>query len=131
MSLAPHERRALASIEDSLGGSDPRLATMLATFTLPSLRSELSGGKRLIRRMARAKCLLLVGLAIVAVCAIVMYALLRTSDGGAASCGQVNWPAAVGAQTLSCPPASPSTHYSYPADRWHPEPGSRDVQSSQ
>lgn len=32
MSLSAHERQALETIEDSLAGSDPKLASMLATF---------------------------------------------------------------------------------------------------
>jgi hypothetical protein len=35
MSLLPSEQRALAAIEVSLRASDPKLAAMLATFTLP------------------------------------------------------------------------------------------------
>ena len=35
MSLAPREKRVLADIEDSLRSTDPRLATMLAGFTVP------------------------------------------------------------------------------------------------
>ena len=32
MSLSPKEQQALASIEDGLAGSDPKLASLLATF---------------------------------------------------------------------------------------------------
>lgn len=35
MSLKPHEKRVLASIENSLCRTDPELATMLAKFTVP------------------------------------------------------------------------------------------------
>lgn len=38
MNLAPHEKRILASIEDSLRGTDPALAAMLASFTVPGWR---------------------------------------------------------------------------------------------
>ena|SRR5487761_509304 len=47
MSLAPKEQRALAGIEDSLSRSDPRLATMLATFTVPSSRGRIPRWKAL------------------------------------------------------------------------------------
>src|SRR5262249_495098 len=33
MSISPKEQQALASIEDGLAGSDPKLASLLATFT--------------------------------------------------------------------------------------------------
>jgi hypothetical protein len=33
MSLSPHEQQELKSIEDRLSGSDPKLASLLATFT--------------------------------------------------------------------------------------------------
>lgn len=131
MSLAPHERRALASIEESLGSSDPRLAAMLATFTLPSLHNEVSGGKRLIRWMARAKRFVLVALAFVAVCAIVMFALLHVGNGGATSCGQDSGLPAIGQQALNCPPAIPSATPGYRVGRWGPGPGGRDVQPGQ
>jgi hypothetical protein len=41
MSLAPREQRLLARIEHSLHSTDPRLARMLATFTLPAFRGGL------------------------------------------------------------------------------------------
>ena len=47
MSLAPKEQRALAGIEDSLCRSDPRLATMLATFTVRSSRGRIPRWKGL------------------------------------------------------------------------------------
>jgi hypothetical protein len=131
MSLAPHERRALASIEESLGSSDPRLAAMLATFTLPSLRNGFPGGKRLIRRIARAKRFLLVALAFVAVCAVVMFGLLHGGNGGATFCDQHGGSPAAGRQVLNCPPALPSARPGYPADRWNPGPAGRDIQLSQ
>lgn len=45
MSLAPKEQQALAEIEDSLRKSDPVLATMLTTFTVPSSGSRMSRRK--------------------------------------------------------------------------------------
>lgn len=56
MSLLPGEQRALAAIEDSLSNSDPKLAAMLATFTLPPIARLIAGGKHLARP-ARARCL--------------------------------------------------------------------------
>jgi hypothetical protein len=38
MNLAPHEKRILAGIENSLRSTDPALATMLARFTVPGWR---------------------------------------------------------------------------------------------
>jgi len=35
MSLKPHEKRVLAGIENTLCRTDPELAAMLATFTVP------------------------------------------------------------------------------------------------
>ena len=37
MSLAPHEKRVLARIENTLRSTDPELATMLARFSVPGL----------------------------------------------------------------------------------------------
>jgi peptidoglycan/LPS O-acetylase OafA/YrhL len=42
MSLAPREQHLLARIEHSLRSTDPRLARMLATFTLPAFRGGLA-----------------------------------------------------------------------------------------
>jgi hypothetical protein len=42
MSLAPKEQRLLARIEHSLRSTDPRLARMLSTFTLPAFRGGLA-----------------------------------------------------------------------------------------
>jgi hypothetical protein len=42
MSLAPREQRALAKIEHSLRSSDPRLARMLTSFTLPAFRGGIA-----------------------------------------------------------------------------------------
>jgi hypothetical protein len=49
MSLAPREQWALARIEHSLARSDPRLATMLATFTLPFAGRVMVRAWRLVR----------------------------------------------------------------------------------
>jgi hypothetical protein len=50
MSLAPREQRVLAKIEHSLRSSDPRLASMLASFTLPAFRGGIT---HLFRRRLR------------------------------------------------------------------------------
>ena len=44
MDLAPHEKRVLASIENSLHSTDPALATMLTRFTVPGWRKILRHG---------------------------------------------------------------------------------------
>lgn len=44
MDLAPHEKRVLASIENSLRSTDPALATMLTRFTVPRWRKILRPG---------------------------------------------------------------------------------------
>jgi len=54
MSLAPGERLALARIEDALRYSDPRLAAMLSTFTLPlTLRLRVRGERLAWSRVSR------------------------------------------------------------------------------
>lgn len=55
MSLAPEEQRNLARIEDSLSRSDPRLATMLATFTVRSFRGRIPLWKGLCQGWLRIK----------------------------------------------------------------------------
>src|SRR5215470_15821947 len=41
MSLSPKQQQALASIEDGLAGSDPKLASLLATFARLALDEEM------------------------------------------------------------------------------------------
>ena len=62
MGLSEHEQRVLESIEDSLAGSDPGLASSLATFTRVTAdeaspaREKISvGWRRAARRPGRAR----------------------------------------------------------------------------
>lgn len=79
MSLAPGERLALARIEDALRYSDPRLAAMLATLTLPrSLRLRIRG-ERLAR--SRVSRVVAVTIALAAMCVSVLGWLLPAPRG--------------------------------------------------
>jgi Protein of unknown function (DUF3040) len=71
MSLAPREQRLLVKIEHSLRSSDPRLAHMLATFTLPAFR----GGIQHLFRL-RVKDFVPPALAIMAIGLIIVGGLL-------------------------------------------------------
>jgi Protein of unknown function (DUF3040) len=73
MSLVPREQRVLARIEHSLRSSDPRLAHMLATFTLPAFR----GGIKLVLRL-RFKDFVPPALAMVTISLIIAGGLLLT-----------------------------------------------------
>jgi hypothetical protein len=46
MSLSAREQQALNSIRDGLAGSDPELATLLATFTDQASGEEMPGDAR-------------------------------------------------------------------------------------
>jgi DUF3040 family protein len=46
MSLSTQERRALHSIEEDLSGSDPKLVSLLATFTRLTQNEEMPGYER-------------------------------------------------------------------------------------
>jgi hypothetical protein len=76
MSLVPREQRVLARIEHSLRSSDPRLAHMLATFTLPAFR----GGIKLVLRL-RFKDFVPPALAMVAISLIIAGGLLLSHTG--------------------------------------------------
>jgi hypothetical protein len=84
VSLAPHEQQALARIEDSLAGSDPRLATMLATFTLPVAGRMAARGLRLARSQ-RARWLAVVVLTLATV-TLAIAAWLTISPSSPAAC---------------------------------------------
>jgi hypothetical protein len=96
MSLAPREQRVLAKIEHSLRSTDPRLAHMLATFTLPAFR----GGIQHLFRL-RVKDFAPPALAIMAIGLIIAGGLLL-SRPGRASCTR---PIAAG-RVSTCQPAS-------------------------
>lgn len=79
MSLAPGEQRALAGIENALCHSDPRLATMLTTFTPPrTLRLRIRG-----ERLARSQVsrIVAVTVALAAMCVSVLGWLLPAQHG--------------------------------------------------
>jgi hypothetical protein len=78
MSLRPREQRVLAKIEHSLRISDPRLAHMLSTFTLPAFR----GGIQHLFRL-RVKDFAPPVLAIVAIGLIIAGGLLLSRPGRA------------------------------------------------
>lgn len=77
MGLAPKEQRALAGIEDALRRSDPRLGTMLATFTV-----TLGWGRirwwlgSCLRQRSRMKTFAPVALAAVVVVLVILGAIL-------------------------------------------------------
>lgn len=104
MSLAPGERQALASIEDSLCRSDPRLATMLVTFTLPACRGRTPRRKRLSRGALPAMRLIVAGLVLAVLSLAVAGALARNGLGNPL-CTPVSRNVIAGRQALSCPPA--------------------------
>jgi hypothetical protein len=110
MSLSTGDQRALDSIEDGLAGSDPRLASLLATFArltageeLP-VRERIRAGQGTMRRGVRQlpKCLrgqlvwpflwLAIFIALIAVA-------LTVSHGGKAPCP--GWASACSAQALA------------------------------
>jgi hypothetical protein len=103
MSLAPSERRALGRIEDSLSRSDPRLATMLATFTLTPFCGNTPRLASVLRRITLTKRLMLAVTTLAALAVIMISALLHSSRAD-----PLCSPAArvAGGQTLSCPPAA-------------------------
>lgn len=101
MSLIPRERQALDSIEDGLAASDPRLTSLLATFTrltageaLPereSLRED-RPGRRLLGQLIWPLLWVVVSAALISVA-------LSVSPGGAAACWP--WPAACDQRALA------------------------------
>lgn len=104
MSLTPAERRALAWIEDSLRSSDPGLAAMLATFTLPGPGARVVAALiRLPPRITRARPLILAAIALATMCVIFIGAL---QGGGGDPLCIPGGRAIPGAQTLNCPPVA-------------------------
>jgi hypothetical protein len=99
MSLAPGERLALAWIEDALRYSDPRLAAMLATFTLPRTLRLRIRGERLAR--SRVGRVVAVTIALAAMCVSVL-AWLLPAPRGQPACPP-------GRQPLTCQAAARST----------------------
>jgi hypothetical protein len=73
MSLSAHERRVLDSIQDRLSGSDPELASQLATFTrlsageqMPTRESIRAGWQRLSWPSIRLLVGILIGIGLIA-----------------------------------------------------------------
>jgi Protein of unknown function (DUF3040) len=116
MGLARHERRMLAGIEQSLRGSDPRLAARLATFTSLSSGTAIPRWECLspwwlrLRRLA----LLMAGTATAAlfVVALVLGQITHSSGARRAVCG-----VAAGRLSICRPAGGPSP---YPAHRVDP-----------
>lgn len=113
MSLTPAEQRALARIEDLLRGSDPGLAAMLATFTLPGFGAKVAARIRPSRRIAWARPLMLAVIALIATCVICIGALLQ--GGGSGPLCPPGLGVIAGGQTLSCPPVGPPGYQGHPA----------------
>jgi hypothetical protein len=100
MSLVPREQRVLAKIEHSLRSTDPRLAHMLATFTLPAFR----GGIQHLFRL-RVKDFAPPVLAIVAIGLIIAGGLLL-SKAGRGSCALPGARPIAAGRVSTCPPRS-------------------------
>jgi hypothetical protein len=98
MTLAPGERLALARIEDALRYSDPRLATMLTTFTLPLTLRLRMRGERLAR--SRVNRVVAVSLGLAAMCVSLLGWLLPAPRGQPVC--------APGGPTGTCQPAAGS-----------------------
>lgn len=126
MSLSVREQQALDSIEDGLCGSDPRLASLLATFTQLTAGEEMpvrekirAGWRRATRRSHRNRRhpprdmmglqAVLLWLLISVVLIAVALALSRGSGGGGGGACPMSWAAACAVQ----PPghaARPAAH---------------------
>jgi hypothetical protein len=131
MSLSAWEQQALNSIKDGLAGSDPELATLLATFTelasgeeMPA-RENIRGtphwairrprpkrrryrGRNLaagVRRFLRLRYALVLCLLVVA--ALISIAITHSRGGGHVSC-QEFWPTSCAHPTPASSPATSS-----------------------
>jgi len=100
MSLVPREQRVLAKIEHSLRISDPRLAHMLATFTLPAFR----GGIQHLFRL-RVKDFVPPALAMVAIGLIIAGGLLLSRPSRSTCASPGARPVAAG-RLSTCQPSS-------------------------
>ena len=100
MRLSPREQRVLAKIEHSLRLSDPRLAQMLVTFTLPAFR----GGIQHLFRL-RIKDFAPPALAIMAISMIIAGSLLLSHTGRTSCALRSARPVAAGRLTV-CQPAN-------------------------
>jgi hypothetical protein len=88
MSLSAHEQQALSSIEERLSGSDPELASLLATFTRLTASEDMPVREKVRARWrqhvtwpgARVILLLLLALALIA------GAVVLTGTGGGPPC---------------------------------------------
>jgi Protein of unknown function (DUF3040) len=108
MGLARHERQVLAGIEQSLRGSDPRLAARLATFT------SLTSGTAIPRweclspwwlRLRRLTLLTAGTAAALFVAALVLGQVTHSSGAGRVVCG-----VAAGRLSVCRPAGGPSPH---------------------
>lgn len=107
MSLVPAERRALARIEYSLSRSDPRLASMLTRFSLPTSR----GGRIVtVRRLARLRPFLPAMIAVIVVFLFVVAIVFSPATPSPCSARSEPGFAAVTEQVSGCPPAGHRGH---------------------
>jgi hypothetical protein len=100
MSLAPSERRALDKIENSLRHSDPRLARMLARFTVPISRGGLMV---MMRGPRRIKPLIVSVIALTAISLLVLAVL--HSPGTVLPCSASSGSGFTTSTRPSCPSA--------------------------
>lgn len=100
MSLAPYEQRALAGIEATLRSSDPRLAALLATLTVPASRGRIPRLGRLSPRWPRTRPFIPVTTAMAMITLIVLALLL--SHPASRPCTYRSGPVTPAGQLSSC-----------------------------
>jgi hypothetical protein len=101
MSLAPGERRALATIEDSLSRSDPQLARMLTRFTMPASRAGVAVVARRLRQLRPR----IISAVIVIVAFLLVLAVLRSPATPLRRAARTGTAAT---QVSNCPPPWPA-----------------------
>ncbi len=110
MSLAPEEQRTLARIEDWLCRSDPRLASMLATFTVRSTRRRIPLWKGLCLGWFRIKRIGPVGLA--TALAVALLGGLLLTHASQPSCTPRSGSVSAFRQITGCQPGGSSSRHS-------------------
>jgi hypothetical protein len=125
VSLTPGERRALTRIEIALSRSDPALARMLATFSVPARPGRAWRRECLAGRISRARRSIMVMIVVVAMGVMLISGLLGGS-GGNRLCLRDGARVIAGGQALTCPPAVGA-----PPHRARPSgPGSTGIRSA-